>query len=336
MTVNERIQAFVQIPEISAWHRTVDLKPRSRENYSLRLMQLFDRMQLSPAQFLKDCDSNRKQVLGRIKLALGEVREHSASIAHQQRAALVSFVGFYQDQFDEPLAINYKVKLRRVRMKKGLTFPEAEKIIAECSHPYREIFKFLLWSGMDQSTFAYINSNSKIIADIRNQLDDPTRDYVRIDLPPRKSNVDVYFVMVPKFAFENLALPVSTRTHKLRNGDMKGGNPISPMKLKKRWSYAAKKAKLWYIGMGAHHLRSAYHTQAVRANVDDRMLLFHLGKGGDKFGYVRPEEQGVVRELRKLWKYTQPATTPEAIREEVRRILREQGPELLKELSKSS
>lgn len=87
--------------------------------------------------------------------------------------------------------------------------------------------------------------------------------------------------------------------------------------------------------MGAHHLRSAFHTQAVRANVDDRMLLFHLGKGGDKFGYVRPEEQDVVRELRKLWKYTQPATTPEAIREEVRRILREQGPELLKELYKS-
>ncbi len=221
-------------------------------------------------------------------------------------------------------------------MKKGLTFPDAEKIIAECNHPYREIFKFLLWSGMDQSTFAYINSSNNLIADIRNQLDDPTRDYVRIDLPPRKSNTDVYFVILPKFVFENLTLPVSTRTHKLRNGDTKGGKPIGPMKLKKRWSYAAKKAKLWYVGMGAHHLRSAYHTQAVRANVDDRMLLFQLGKGGDKFGYVRPDEEDVVRELRKLWKYTQPTTTPEAIREEVRRILREQGRELLIELNKAA
>jgi hypothetical protein len=102
-------------------------------------------------------------------------------------------------------------------------------------------------------------------------------------------------------AFENLQLPDSTRTNKLRNGDVRGGQLIKPEKLKKRCVSAAKKAKLWYMGMGAHHLRSAFHTQAVRANVDDRMLLFHLGKGGDKFGYVRPEEQDVVRELRKVW-----------------------------------
>ena len=124
-------------------------------------------------------------------------------------------------------------------MKKGLTFEDAEKIIAECSHPYREIFTFLLWSGMDQSTFSYINSNPKLIADIQAQLSDTTRDYVRIDLPPRKSNMDVYFVVVPKRPFENLNLPISTRMHKLRNGEVKGGNPIEPMKLKKRWKYAS-------------------------------------------------------------------------------------------------
>ncbi len=311
MTLKERITEFVQIPEVSEWYKGTYLKPRTRENYALRLLQIFDRMKISPAQFLHECNYNRKQVLGRIKVALGEVREHSSSIALHQRAALINFVAYYQDQFDEPLAINYKVKVRRVRMKKGLTFEQAEKIIAECSHPYREIFRFLLWSGIDQSTFTYINGDPKIVADIQNQLSDPIRDYVRVDLPPRKSNMDVYFIIVPKFAFENLTLPVSTRTHKLRNGETKGGNPIEPMKLKKRWKYASKKSKLDYVGMGAHHLRSAFHTQAVRANVDDRMLLFHLGKGGDKFGYVRPEEQDVVRELRKVWEYSSPAAALE-------------------------
>ncbi len=163
---------------------------------------------------------------------------------------------------------------------------------------------------MDQSTFSYINSNPKLLADIQGQLSDPTRDHVRIDLPPRKSNADVYFVCVPKMAFENLTLPVSTGTHTLRTGKVHGGNLIEPKKLKKRWKYASKKAKLDYVGMGAHHLRSAFHTQAVRANVDDRMLLFQLGKGGDKFGYVRPEEQDVVKELRKLWEYSSPARQP--------------------------
>jgi hypothetical protein len=311
MTLRERIEQFIQLPEVAAWYKAADLKPRTRGNYSLRLLQIFDAMKLTPTQFLEECNSNRKQVLGRIKAALGEVRVRSASIAHEQRAALVNFVSYYQDQFDEPITINYKVKLRRVRMKKGLTFEQADKIIAECSHPYREIFRFLLWSGMDQSTFSYINSNPKLIAEIQAQLSDPTRDYVRVDLPPRKSNMDVYFVCVPKMAFENLTLPVSTRTHKLRNGEVHGGNLIEPMKLKKRWKYASKKAKLDYVGMGAHHLRSAFHTQGVRANVDDRMLLFHLGKGGDKFGYVRPDEQDVVRELRKVWEYSSPAAALE-------------------------
>jgi hypothetical protein len=194
--------------------------------------------------------------------------------------------------------------------------------MAESTHPNREIFKFLLWSGMDQSTFAYINSNPKLIAEIQAQLSDPTRDYVRIDLPPRKANMDVYFVCVPKLAFENLMLPVATRTHKLRNGEVKGGNPINPMKLKKRWKYASRKAKLDYPGMGAHHLRSAFHTQAVRANVDDRMLLFHLGKGGDKYGYVRPEEQDVVRELRKVWEYNSPAAALEEQNKELAQRLK--------------
>ena len=44
------------------------------------------------------------------------------------------------------------------------------------------------------------------------------------------------------------------------------------------------------------------------------MLLFQLGKGGDKYGYVRPEEEDVVRELRKVW---EPATVS---KEEVDRL----------------
>jgi len=322
MTLKDRIQQFTEIPEVATWRKSADLKPRTLGNYSLRLMQIFDSMKLTPAQFLQECNSNRKHVLAEVKAALGESRIRSPSIAHEQRAALVHFVSFYQDQFDEPITINYKVKVHRVRMKKGLTFEQADKIIAECSHPYREIFKFLLWSGMDQSTFSYINSNPELIAEIQRQLSDPTRDYVRVDLPPRKANIDVYFVLVPKFAFENLTLPVSTRTHQLRNGEVHGGKLIEPMKLKKRWKYASKKAKLDYVGMGAHHLRSAFHTQAVRANVEDRILLFHLGKGGDEYGYVRPEEEDVHRELRKVWEYNSPAAALEEQNKELAKRLK--------------
>ena len=85
--MEDRINEFLKSPEVSAWHKAADLKPRTKENYTLRLLQVFDEMHISPGQFLQECDSNRKQLLGRIKTVLGEVRERSASIAHQQRAA---------------------------------------------------------------------------------------------------------------------------------------------------------------------------------------------------------------------------------------------------------
>ena len=248
--MDERITAFLAISQMSEWYKATDLKPRTKQNYALRLMQTFDKLGIPPSQFLEECNTSRRQVLGRIKVALGELREHSASVAFQQRAALINFVNYYQDQFDEPITINSKIKVRRVRMKKELTFEQAQKIIAECSHPYREIFTLLLWSGMDQATFEYINENPKLIAEIQRQLFDPSRDFVRIDLQPRKSNTDVYFLVVPKFAFENLNLPVSTRTHKLRNGDVKGGKPISPMKLKKRWSYGLRRRNYGTLALG--------------------------------------------------------------------------------------
>jgi hypothetical protein len=82
--MQDRISAFIQIPEVSAWYKAADLKPRTRENYTLRLLQFFDKIEIQPRNFLKQCDSNRKQLLGRIKAVLGEVREHSASIAHHK------------------------------------------------------------------------------------------------------------------------------------------------------------------------------------------------------------------------------------------------------------
>jgi hypothetical protein len=73
MTMKDEIEAFRQIPEISKWIKAADLKPRTKEEYLLRLMHLFEKMQISPTQFLQECNSNRKQLLGRIKVTLGEV-----------------------------------------------------------------------------------------------------------------------------------------------------------------------------------------------------------------------------------------------------------------------
>jgi hypothetical protein len=76
MRLKDRIDLFIQAPEVSAWYNATDLKPKTRENYALRLMQILECMNISPAQFLQDCNGNRKQLLTRIKIALGKVTEH--------------------------------------------------------------------------------------------------------------------------------------------------------------------------------------------------------------------------------------------------------------------
>ena len=310
-SIREHVDEFVKIPEINVWLKGAELKPKTKLNYSHRLMRLLEEMQTTPKQLLTDADKDRKTLLGKIKSTLAASKEHSASIAHQQRAALISFINYYNDQFDQPLTVNSKVKVVRVWQKREFTFDTAGKVIAECNHPYREIFRFLLWSGMDQSTFTYINGNEECLKQIREQLGDKDRDYVRIDLPPRKSNTDVYFVVIPKFAFEGLTLPVSTRENVLKSGKTIGGKLIEPNKLKKRWRLAAIKAGVYHVGMGPHQLRSAFQTRAAYAQVEDRMLQFHMGRGADKYGYVRPSELNVVNEIRKAWTYEQPATKQE-------------------------
>lgn len=63
MRLKDRIDLFVQTPEVSAWYKAADLKPKTRENYALRLLQILDKMGIQPGEFLKQCDSNQKQVL---------------------------------------------------------------------------------------------------------------------------------------------------------------------------------------------------------------------------------------------------------------------------------
>ena len=69
MTLNERISKFLRIPEVADWHKAVDLKPKTKAEYTLRLMQILDHMKITPVQYLNDCDKNRKQLLGAVNAA---------------------------------------------------------------------------------------------------------------------------------------------------------------------------------------------------------------------------------------------------------------------------
>ena len=68
--MKDRIQEFLTLPEVSARNQAVDLKPKRKTNYALRLLQAMEKMQVSPKQFVEECNRSRKQVLTRVKTAL--------------------------------------------------------------------------------------------------------------------------------------------------------------------------------------------------------------------------------------------------------------------------
>ncbi len=90
--MKDRIQEFLSIPKVSARSKAADLKPKTKMNYALRLLQVMEKMQVAPKQFLEECNRSRKQVLTRVKTALGESQEHSVSVIHQQLLRLSTVI----------------------------------------------------------------------------------------------------------------------------------------------------------------------------------------------------------------------------------------------------
>jgi hypothetical protein len=94
-----------------------------------------------------------------------------------------------------------------------------------------------------------------------------------------------------------------------------------------------------------HAFRKYFFTKLIVAGVDRGVAEYLMGH---KFGldspYLRMDEERLRKEYMKAENdfsfLTEPQnlqpTSPEIIREEVRRILREQGPELMKELTKET
>lgn len=131
---------------------------------------------------------------------------------------------------------------------------------------------------------------------------DPTKNYIIIDLEPRKQTLTRYFTAVPKQFVPKF--PLRTLDYGIR-----GNKLIHVQAMEDRFRKAAKQVGLYEIGMGPHTLRSVFTSQCAMAGVRESVCEFMKGHGaGDKYGYSREvlNEEYLVRELRKLW---QPETT---------------------------
>ena len=291
VTKKVRVERFQEIPEIKTWLDGSDLKPTTRAYYTKRLFEFLDGE--APKQFLDRALKNPREVSIEIKSRIGKAVQRSPSIAFHMRAALKSFLEFYETD----VHMNGKLKLRRKWNKPYLSWADAEKIITKCREPYESIFRFMKWGGVGQDEVIEINSSKEIRQSIEKQRVDPNRDYVVIDLEPRKQTLSRYFTAVPKQYVPKF--PLKTLDYRIR-----GGKPIHVQAMEDRFRKAAKQVGLYQKGMGPHSLRSAFTSQCNMSGVRESVCEFMKGHGAsDKYGYAREvlNEAYVVKELRKLW-----------------------------------
>ncbi|MGA2789956.1 MAG: hypothetical protein ABSF00_04210 [Candidatus Bathyarchaeia archaeon] len=309
----KRLEQFQKIPEIEIWEAKFKGEKSTFNLYSKYFMQYLGTQ--APAEFLQQCKDNPEKAGSDIDDKLSVLWKRSTSKANQTAYAILSFLKKHKIKnitidLDE---LNVKEK----RRKAYLNFDDSEKIIIETDEPYRTLYRVMRISGMGADEIEELNTNSELIENIKEQWNN-TKDYIRIDLKPRKSGTTVFYTLIPKSLFPK-TLPLLThivggldRKGKPTNKQQRGGTPITAYDLRENFRRGAKKAKLWYAGLGCHVLVSTFESTAGLAKVDSGTIEYVRGHsvGGDKFGYRREyyEETNVYNELKKLWSYTAPPT----------------------------
>jgi len=163
----------------------------------------------------------------------------------------------------------------------------------------------MLWSGYGEDEVYEAMSSPAILQSIEQQRTNG-KTYIRIDLKPRKSNLDDFFVLCPK-EYVPKVLPCRTRQMKGQGSQIIDGNDMQ-----KRWRLAAIKVGIYQAGLGPHSMRAAFKTACDAVGVNPSASEQCLGHGGgDKFGYARPDEKFIADELRKLWNMSKPASESE-------------------------
>lgn len=290
-TVKEKLISFEKIHEIKNWLDGSDLRPSTRSYYAKRLFEFL--VGEEPELFIERALKNPRGVAIEIKGKVGEtVAKHGSSPGFHMRAAVKSFLDYYETG----VQVNSKVKIRRTWRKPYLSWQDAKRIIAKCREPYESVLRFMLWSGLGSDEVLEINSSPKIQADIAKQIK-AGKDYIIINLEPRKQTLTRYFAAVPKQFLPKF--PVHTLDYRIR-----GNKLITRQVLEDRFRKAARQVGLYEPGTGPHTLKSVFTSQCATVGVAQAVCEFVKGHGaGDKYGYSREEvlnEAYVIKELCKL------------------------------------
>jgi len=291
-------------PVIGRWAATMT-NPTTRIQYVYRLGLILKELKQTPEQFVEMLRTKPDEIGIELDALLPKLNSQTGAVI--STAAILRFAKFHRARNFE---LTVEIKPKRKRKKTPFTWDQAERVINASPEPYRQIFDMMRYGGLDQNQFTRLNWNEPLepgktpIEEIKAQMSS-SKSYVRIDLPPRKRNLDTFFVLIPK-AFV-VDLPVRTRKFTGR-----GEQLVTSLDLESVWRRAAKRVGVWHPGLGCHHLRVAFRTRCAELGIP-AVGEWQLGHGGDQFGYDRsgidetfillgPEEDGKkTGGLKRLW-----------------------------------
>jgi hypothetical protein len=153
------------------------------------------------------------------------------------------------------------------------------------------------------------------------------KSYVRLDLTPRKNNVDFWPVLLLKKYIPSLP----AKTHDWYKD--RGGKPLNQAEVGFQWRKAAQELDLWERRSGPHLLRSVFKSTCRKIGVADAAIEGQLGHT-DAMNYGREwqDEAYIAKELSKFWHFLETGVSTE-IHEDLR-ALQDENRRLREELEK--
>ncbi|MGP8070950.1 MAG: hypothetical protein ACLP5V_13785 [Candidatus Bathyarchaeia archaeon] len=199
--------------------------------------------------------------------------------------------------------------------------------------PYADVCRFMLVGGLGWHEFKEINESEQLQAEITKQAKND-KPYVRLDLTPRKNNVDFWPVLLLKKFIPSLP----AKTHDWYKD--RGGKQITQSDLGFSWRKAAQEFELWERDSGPDLLRSVFKSTCRKIGVAEPAIEGQLGHT-DAMNYGREwqDEAYVAKELSKFWHFLETGVST-AIHEELKalqeenRQQREENRRLREELEK--
>jgi len=310
-----RLDEFRQEKLWREWIST--LHPNTKKSYESGLFTLLGRLQLKPSEAVQLAGNpeTQKDLSKQIKIVFAQLAQrYSYSARNIMFASFKNFLAL--NEIELPL-VGFKIKLER-KVKPLFTWEDAERTISKASIEYQPIYRLMLHSALDIERFVQLNVDTVRLTEIKRQLDDERRDWIRMDVPKGRKSSPPFYSLVPREVAE--LLPIL---------DQQGKPITSKNSIHYHWQNALKRAGFTYKHFGPHNLRSAWTGEATRRKLEPVVREHQMGHmvDGENYQRMQQDEAWVTEEFRRAW-----ATQPTEITEEIALKIMQNAPLVMKVL----